>query len=86
MATVVGEEREVVPQCGGSDQEVEIADDRARGTKSSALPSEDLRGLDVEAEDRDAAEEILEVLRVARASPSSLSSSRRWEIAGWSLR
>ena len=46
-------------QGGGPDQEIEITDDRASGAKSSALPSKDLRGLDIEAEDRDAAEEVL---------------------------
>src|SRR3989304_3754040 len=65
MFAVVGKQRQVVTQGARSDHEIEIADDFLLGAKPSPLPSEDLAGLLVDADDGNAPEEIFQVPFVA---------------------
>ena len=61
VAAVVGHERQIMLERGRSDQEIEVADNIPSGSEPSACPPEQLTGVHVDADDRDASEEVREI-------------------------
>ena len=66
VTTVVGHEHQVMLKCGRADQEIEVTDDIPFSAESSAGQPEQFAGIKVNADERDAVEEV----RKIRSFPS----------------
>jgi hypothetical protein len=62
VATIVGQQREVMLQGCRRNQQIHIADQHTRGAQSPPLPAKDFGGCFVDADDTYALKEIVELL------------------------
>ncbi len=51
VAAIVGHDRQIMPQCGRADQEIEIADQRAARAEAASVFSEQLAGIVIDTEE-----------------------------------
>ena len=65
VAAVVGQQRQVVGDCRGANEEIEVTDQRARSSQATAFPAEEFGSVSLDAEHRHATQEIREILPVA---------------------
>jgi hypothetical protein len=81
VAAVVRQQHEMVPERGGSDQEIEISDRRPCGTEATALAPEHLAGLEINADEREAV--LLQLVEAFDDRRVSVGRSRMVMVTSW---